>query len=81
MTQTAEKLFSDAMSLDESEREELAAKLMGTLDSTSDPDYTEAWKTEIAARIEDVRTGRVKAIPLDQAMKMIRSGEMADDTH
>ena len=73
MTQAAEKILSDAMKLNEAERAELAAKLMDTLDPGVDPDYVEAWEKEIQTRIQDLKSGREKPIPLDEAMKMIRS--------
>ena len=63
MTQTAEKLLSDAMKLEESERAELAAKLMDTLDPATDVNYAESWQSEIEARVEDLRSGKVKAVP------------------
>lgn len=72
MTPIAEKIFSDAVMLNESEREELAFKLMNTLDASVDAGYAEAWKEEIEARIADSEIGRAKSIPLDQAMRMIR---------
>ena len=74
MTQTAEKILSDAMKLDDAERAELAVKLMDTLEPLSEVDNDDAWQDEIEARIEDLRSGRVEAIPVDQAMDMIQRG-------
>ena len=74
MTQIAEKIFSEAMQLDESERAELAVKLMDTLEPSVDAGYDEEWNQEIEARIRDTESGRAKSIPLDQAMLMIRAG-------
>ena len=36
-------------------------------------DHADEWEEEIARRIEEVRSGKVKTIPLDQAMAEIRA--------
>ena len=71
MTQIAEKIFSDAMQLDESERAELAVKLMDTLEASVDTGYDEAWLTEISERERQLETGEVQAIPWEEAKKMM----------
>ena len=74
MTQIAEKILTEAMALDESERAELAAKLMDTLDPEIDTGYTEAWEAEIRERERQLDSGEVRAIPWEQARKMIEGG-------
>ena len=71
MTQIAEKIFSDAMQLDETERAELAVKLMDTLEASVDAGYDEAWLTEISERERELETGEVQAIPWEEAKKMM----------
>lgn len=74
MTKTAERILSEAMALDEDEREELAARLMGTLEPSTDPAYVAAWEAEIKKRIEELDSGEVQAIPWEQARLIIRRG-------
>jgi putative addiction module component (TIGR02574 family) len=45
----------------------MKARSPGTLD------HADEWEEEIARRIEEVRSGKVKTIPLDQAMAEIRA--------
>ena len=78
MTQAAEKLLHDAMALNDAERAELAAKLIETLDPDADTDYATAWEAEIERRLAELDSGTVRAIPWEQARRLIR-GEEAND--
>ncbi len=51
--------------LAESERAELAAKLLASLDETSEPDAEEAWAAEITKRAESVVRGEAKLVDWD----------------
>lgn len=79
MTDAAEKILQDAMSLNQAERAELAAKLIDTLEPGSDADYATAWQAEIDQRLGDLDNGTVRCIPWDQARQLIRGSEAADD--
>jgi hypothetical protein len=74
MTQTAEKLLSEALALNEAERAELAARLLETLDPSTDIDYVAAWESELQERIRQLDSGEVRAIPWTEARRMIREG-------
>jgi putative addiction module component (TIGR02574 family) len=37
-----------------------------------DPEIEAAWETEIARRIEEIRSGKVQAIPLEESLARIR---------
>ncbi|MGH9456881.1 MAG: addiction module protein [Thermoanaerobaculia bacterium] len=50
MTETAAKLLHEALRLSDSERAELAAKLIESLDAQSDEDVDAAWAAEIERR-------------------------------
>ena len=78
MTKAAEQLLSDAMALDDLERAELAARLLETLDPIADSDYARAWEAEIESRIRELDQGTAKAIPWEQARKIIRQGADAE---
>jgi putative addiction module component (TIGR02574 family) len=61
-----EELLKQALTLPEKERAELAASLIDSLDPTIDEDVEAAWQTEIAHRIEEVESGKVKTIPWEE---------------
>ena len=54
MTTNAQKLFQDALTLTPSDRAELAAQLLASLDE-SEADVEAAWAVEIARRAADAR--------------------------
>jgi putative addiction module component (TIGR02574 family) len=62
MTQRTQELLQKALSLTDEERAELAASLMDSLESgtDSDIDIEIAWQNEVARRLTDLDSGRVK---------------------
>ena len=60
MTQEAQELLKKALALPEKERADLAGSLIDSLDSTVDENAEAAWQEEIARRLEEVRSGKVK---------------------
>lgn len=80
MTSQSAKLLEDALSLPESDRADLAAQLIDSLDPGSDPDAEAAWAEEIKRRIDEIDSGTVKPIPWDEARpKMFRRRNGAPD--
>ena len=71
MSPKVEKLLADALKLPPQARAELAAELIDSLDQKVDEDSEEAWSAEIARRVEDLETGRVKAVPWTEARRRI----------
>ena len=69
MTQQATELLQKALSLSEEERAELACSLIDSLDATVDDGAEEAWDEEIAQRIHEIDSGKVKAAPLSEFRK------------
>lgn len=61
MTAKAKRLLSDALKLPDAERADLAARLWNSLDEKE-------WTEEIEARVDDMKQGRVKGIPLKEAL-------------
>jgi putative addiction module component (TIGR02574 family) len=55
----SEELFSQALSLPQRERAELAARLLESLDEHADGDVDEAWVREIERRCAAVDAGEV----------------------
>lgn len=80
MNAQALQIYTDAMKLSPTEREELAVHLMSSLGETGNPGgdpanaegkLSEAWDAEIAKRIDEIRSGAVETIPADQVMQKI----------
>jgi putative addiction module component (TIGR02574 family) len=71
MTQDAKSLLESLLQLTESDRGELAAMLLESLDSGDDEDAESEWVEEIRSRVEEVRSGQVKPIPWAEAREQI----------
>lgn len=75
MTQKAEFLLTEVLSLAEAEREELIVRLLESMDGDDDADAETAWGDEIKTRLDDVRAGRVTPVAWEEARNQI----LADD--
>ena len=69
----AGELLKQALTLSDKERAELASSLIDSLDPTVDTDAEEAWQEEIARRLEEVDSGRVKTVPWDDVRRKGRA--------
>jgi putative addiction module component (TIGR02574 family) len=65
----ASELLKHALTLSDKERAELASSLIDSLDPMVDPDAETAWQEEIARRLADIDSGRVKSIPWDEVRR------------
>jgi len=75
MTQDATELLQRALALTAEERAELAGSLLESLDGDAeDPQAVEAaWNEEIARRIEDLDSGKVKTVSLETFRRKLSS--------
>jgi putative addiction module component (TIGR02574 family) len=71
MTQPANELLAEALRLPPNDRGELAARLIESLDPTTDEDIEGAWSAEIQKRLEELQTGQVQPIPWPEARRRI----------
>jgi putative addiction module component (TIGR02574 family) len=60
MSKIAEDILSNAMRLSITERAELAAALLASLDGEPDEAVESAWAAEIQRRVERIRSGAAK---------------------
>jgi putative addiction module component (TIGR02574 family) len=67
------ELLKHALTLSDKERAELASSLIDSLDPTVDADAELAWQEEIARRLEEIESGRVKTIPWDEVRRKGRA--------
>lgn len=63
MTKAAEEVLSKALQLDVSERAELAAELLASLDGEPNEDVEAAWAAEIERRMARIKAGTAKLVP------------------
>jgi putative addiction module component (TIGR02574 family) len=71
MTKIAEKVLSEALTLDTRERADVAARLLASLDGEPDDDVEAAWAAEVARRIEEIEAGRVELVPWEGVERRI----------
>ncbi len=71
MNTTAKQLYDTALHLPDSERADLAAWLIQSLDPDVDRAVDEAWDVEIQRRIDELDRGSVTAVPWPEARRMI----------
>jgi putative addiction module component (TIGR02574 family) len=71
MTPEVSELLKKALALPPEARAALAGSLLESLEDTLDASVEEAWSQEIARRIEELDSGKVKPIPWAEARRQI----------
>lgn len=71
MSPKTSDILREAMLLPESERGELAAELLASLDAGADADAQAAWEAEIRQRVDDLDAGRAEPVPWEEAIRAI----------
>ncbi len=71
MSPEVSELLKKALALPPEARAALAGSLLESLDDTLDPSVEVAWSQEIAHRIEELDSGKVKPIPWADARRQI----------
>lgn len=73
MSQEALDLLKKALNLPVAERAELAGSLIESLDESNDDSVQAAWDAEIVRRMEDLNSGKVKAVSIEEARRRLSS--------
>ncbi|HBI44669.1 MAG TPA: addiction module component [Planctomycetales bacterium] len=71
MTPTLQDLKNVSSSLPAPQRAELAHFLLRSLDPEEDG-WAEAWRTELAGRLEQIRSGHVVGVPAEEVLGRLR---------
>jgi putative addiction module component (TIGR02574 family) len=71
MTETIEQLKTKASALSSVDRADLAHFLLSSLES-EEAGHEDEWKTEIARRIAEIRSGKAKGRPADEVLAELR---------
>ena len=72
MSMTVEQIAEEALALPSEARALLADRLAESLDPAEDDTVRQLWAAEALRRRDDVRSGRVKTIPGDEALARVR---------
>lgn len=72
MSMTIEQITENALILTNTERAQLADKLVQSLDPADDNGFHAIWVSEAKRRRDEVRNGVVQAIPGDEALAAVR---------
>ena len=73
MSREVTELLKKALELPVTDRAELAGSLIESLDHAKDESVADAWNAEIARRMEDLDSGRVKPVSLDEFRRRLDS--------
>jgi putative addiction module component (TIGR02574 family) len=71
MMQEVSELLKKALALPPEARAALAGSLLESLDETVDASAEEEWNEEIARRIQDLDSGKVKPVPWAEARRQV----------
>ena len=71
MNQETKKLLLEALQLPPEARAALAGQLIESLDAEVDEGAEAAWSLEIARRLAELETGKVKSVPWAEARRQI----------
>ena len=72
MSAQSDQILQSALRLPESERAEIAAALLHSLDTPADEAVEEAWAAEIERRIATIERGDVALIPFEDVLEEMR---------
>ena len=73
MRVSIEQIAEAALSLPSDARALLADRLVESLDPLTDQDVRSAWASEATQRLDDMRQGKVKAVPVLDALARARA--------
>jgi putative addiction module component (TIGR02574 family) len=73
MAISREKLFQDALQLEQHDRAELAKLLIDSLDSATEQDVEEAWAREIDRHTAELDAGTAETIPWETVRARLRA--------
>jgi putative addiction module component (TIGR02574 family) len=73
MSQESSELLKKALDLPVAERAELAGSLIESLDEAAEEAVQSEWNAEIIRRMEDLNSGKVKPVSLEEARRRLSS--------
>lgn len=71
MTKRAEAVLKEALSLGESERAEIAGRLLESIEPPAEADVERAWREEVRRRVAQIDAGEARLIPWDEVREQL----------
>jgi putative addiction module component (TIGR02574 family) len=72
MAATLDTPEKQVLTLPPSSRVRLAERILESVDDFTDPSIARAWEAEIGRRVKEIREGKAKPIPAEEAMANAR---------
>lgn len=66
-------IVANAMKLPDHERVRLARELIASLDEEIEADVEELWLAEAERRLEELRSGKTRGVPAEEAFAKVRN--------
>ncbi|MFO0607249.1 MAG: addiction module protein [Polyangiales bacterium] len=73
MSRSSNAILADAMQLPSEERERIALTLLDSIGKAPDDELDDAWREEVARRLDDLHEGRAIARPWDEVRADLRA--------
>jgi putative addiction module component (TIGR02574 family) len=70
----AQQVLREALALSPRARADIAGTLLRSLDVEDDPEIEKAWAREVARRLKEIESGKVKLVPWAQVRRRLRAG-------
>ncbi len=80
MSDPANRMLEQVLTLPPAERAELAARILASLDGADEKDWTAFWEQEIARREHELDSGTVKPLSHDEAFQAMFGADHAGET-
>lgn len=71
MTKKAEAILKDALALDDSERADIASRLLESIEPPADAGVERAWREEVRRRVAQVDAGEGHLIPWEEVREQL----------
>ncbi len=72
MARTVDDIAAEVLALPPEARVDLVDRIVESLDPVDDPEIRSIWAAEAMRRIEEVESGKVTPIPMDEALADLR---------
>lgn len=72
LVQGTDDIVKSALQLPETERAEVARRILETLDEGFATDVEDEWAREVARRLQDLESGRAETMPASEALARAR---------
>ena len=72
MSLTVDQIVEETKGMPRETVLQLVERILAECDPAESPAFLQYWEAEITRRVEDLRSGKVKGIPLEEALSLVR---------